>query len=201
MLVLFATSGSSYFRNSRTYFMAFNYAIGVTGAAMVRYIEPHNRWARFAGTVLAGGYSANFPLIMSLMSGNFGGFTKKTTLNAMVCQTHVPNLACILSSFSCTNKNIQSFIAYCTGNIIGPQLFFPNEAPTYNSGFLALMICLALGFGMCWVIRFYLMWENSRRDRLVSAEQVAAFDEARHGMMVNLTDMTDKEIPQFRYVY
>lgn len=67
--------------------MAFNYAIGVTGAAMVRYIEPHNRWARFAGTVLAGGYSANFPLIMSLMSGNFGGFTKKTTLNAMVCQT------------------------------------------------------------------------------------------------------------------
>lgn len=63
------------------------------------------------------------------------------------------------------------------------------------------MICLALGFTMCWVIRFYLMWENSRRDRLVSAEAVAAFDEARHGMMVNLTDMTDKEIPQFRYVY
>ncbi|OAQ60043.1 major facilitator superfamily transporter [Pochonia chlamydosporia 170] len=177
VLVLFATSGSSYFRNSRTYFMAFNYAIGVTGAAMVRYIDPHNRWARFAGTVLAGGYSANFPLIMSLMSGNFGGFTKKTTLNAM------------------------SFIAYCTGNIIGPQLFFEREAPTYQSGFLALMICLALGFVMCWVIRFYLMWENSRRDKVVSAEEVAAFDEARHGVMVNLTDMTDKEIPQFRYVY
>lgn len=28
--------------------------------------------------------SANFPLIMSLITANFGGFTKKTTLNAMV---------------------------------------------------------------------------------------------------------------------
>jgi hypothetical protein len=83
--VVFATTGSSYFRNSRTYFMAFNYAVGVTGAAMVRYISPTNRWARFAGSVMSGGFSANFPLIMSLMSGNFGGFTKKTTLNALVC--------------------------------------------------------------------------------------------------------------------
>ncbi|KAK2594721.1 hypothetical protein QQS21_007571 [Conoideocrella luteorostrata] len=177
VLVLFGTCGSSYFRNSRTYFMAFNLAIGVAGAAMVRYVPSDQKWTRFVGTVLAGGYAANFPLIMSLMSGNFGGFTKKTTLNAM------------------------SFIAYCAGNIIGPQLFFQNEAPTYQSGFLALMICLVIGFTMTWVIRFYLIWENRRRDKLVSAEEVAAFEEARHGVMVNLTDMTDKEIPQFRYVY
>ncbi|TWU72972.1 hypothetical protein ED733_003903 [Metarhizium rileyi] len=174
VLVGFSTCGSSYFPNTRTYFMAFNYAIGVSGAAMVRYMAPENRWGRFAGSVLAGGYSGNFPLNMSLMSGNFGGFTKKTTLNALC------------------------FIAYCAGNIIGPQLFFEREAPNYQSGFLALTICLALGFAMCWVIRFYLMWENRRRDRMVSAEAVAAFDEARHGVMVNLTDMTDKEIPQFR---
>ena len=82
--MIVGTSGSSYFNNSRTYFMAFNYLVGVAGAGMVRYLPTDMRWGRFAGTVLAGGYSANFPLIMSLMSGNFGGFTKKTTLNAIV---------------------------------------------------------------------------------------------------------------------
>lgn len=85
MLVLFATCGSGYFANSRTYFMAFNYVVGVAGAAMVRYVAAENKWARFVGTVLAGGYSGNFPLTVSLVSGNVGGFTKKATVNAMVC--------------------------------------------------------------------------------------------------------------------
>ena len=71
----------------------------------------------------------------------------------------------------------------------------------YQSGFLALLCCLIIGFAMCWVIRYYLLWENRRRDRVVSAEEVAAFYEATHGVMVNLTDRTDKEIPEFRYVY
>ncbi|KAG8405860.1 hypothetical protein J3459_020911 [Metarhizium acridum] len=97
--VLFATGGSSYFANSRTYFMAFNYAIGVTGAAMVRYTAPENRWARFAGSVLAGGYGGNFPLLMSLMSGNVGGFTKKTTVNAMVCFCPLSGLPGLLGGY------------------------------------------------------------------------------------------------------
>lgn len=64
--------------------MAFNLALAVTGAAMVRYISRGQKWARFAGTVLSASYAANFPLIMSLLSANFGGFTKKTTVNALV---------------------------------------------------------------------------------------------------------------------
>ncbi|KAG5986229.1 hypothetical protein E4U54_005538 [Claviceps lovelessii] len=84
ILVPLGTGGSSYFHNARTYFMAFNLALAVTGAAMVRYISRGQKWARFAGTVLSASYAANFPLIMSLLSANFGGFTKKTTVNALV---------------------------------------------------------------------------------------------------------------------
>ncbi|KAG6033304.1 hypothetical protein E4U41_006938 [Claviceps citrina] len=177
VLVLISTGGSSYFRNTRTYFMAFNLAIAIAGAAMVRYVPEDQKWTRFAGTVLSQAFAANFPLTMSLVSGNFGGFTKKTTVNAL------------------------AFAAYCLGNIIGPQLFFESEAPTYQSGFSALMVCLVVTFAMCWATRFYLMWENRRRDRLVGADEAIAFEEARQGVMVNLTDLTDKEIPQFRYVY
>ncbi|KAG5949166.1 hypothetical protein E4U53_006021 [Claviceps sorghi] len=177
VLVLITTGGCSYFRNSRTYFMSFNLALAISGAAMVRYIPEVHKWERFAGAVLSVSYSANFPITMSVLSGNCGGFTKKTTVNALV------------------------FITYCVGNIIGPQLFFEREEPTYQSGFLAFIVFLAIAFVVCWVIRFYLMWENRRRDRLVGADDVARFERERQGVMVNLSDMTDKQIPQFRYVY
>lgn len=83
-MVLLCTTGSTYLPNTRTYFMAFNYAVALVGAAMVRELPETQKWARFAGTCLLTGYSASFPLKMALMSGNFAGFTKKTTVNAMV---------------------------------------------------------------------------------------------------------------------
>lgn len=83
-LVLLSSIGSSYFKNTRTLWMAWNMSIGVCGAALVRYLPEANKWGRFVGTVLSGGYAANFPLMMAMLSGNFGGFTKKTTVNAVV---------------------------------------------------------------------------------------------------------------------
>lgn len=83
-MVLLCTTGSTYLPNTRTYFMAFNYAVALVGAAMVRELPESQKWARFAGTCLLTGYSASFPLKMALMSGNFAGFTKKTTVYAIV---------------------------------------------------------------------------------------------------------------------
>lgn len=64
--------------------MMWHFAVSLVGAALVRQLPQHNKWGRFAGACLSLAYSANFPLLMSLMSGNFGGFTKKTTVNALV---------------------------------------------------------------------------------------------------------------------
>ncbi|KAH7012470.1 uncharacterized protein B0I36DRAFT_369630 [Microdochium trichocladiopsis] len=108
-------------------------------------------------------------------TSNIGGFTKKTTSNAMI------------------------FIGYCAGNIIGPQLFFESEAPSYLSGFLAMMLCFGLGFAACVALRFYLPWQNRRRDRADGMHEIEA-NGAAHGSL-NLMDKTDKEIPQFRYLY
>lgn len=33
----------------------------------------------------------------------------------------------------------QCFVACCVGNIIGPQVFFADEAPSYPSGFAAIL--------------------------------------------------------------
>ena len=89
----------------------------------------------------------------------------------------------------------QIFIAYCAGNIIGPQLFFEDEAPSYPSGFLSMLICFGVAFVTCFILRFYLVWVNKRRD-----QEATPADEEDAGD-VNLADKTVKEIQRFRYVY
>lgn len=49
VFVIVGTVGSTYFRNARTCFMAFNLAVALTGAIMIREISAANIWARFAG--------------------------------------------------------------------------------------------------------------------------------------------------------
>lgn len=68
--------------------MMLSFAVALIGAVLVRQLPEHDKWGRYVGTCLMGANSASFPLLMSMMSGNIGGFTKKTTVNAMV--TFIP---------------------------------------------------------------------------------------------------------------
>jgi hypothetical protein len=89
------------------------------------------------------------------------------------------------------------FIAYCLGNIIGPQLFMAKESPVYQTGFLSIMICYGIGICACFTLRFYLIWLNEKRERL--GEGDACRDD---GDVANaFVDKTDKEEKTFRYVY
>lgn len=102
VFVIVGTFGSSYFKNARTYFMAWNLAISLVGAVMVREVDAADIWTRFAGYCLCLAYSANFPLVLSINSSNVGGFTKKNTANAMVCphyraQQIMPYTICMLT--------------------------------------------------------------------------------------------------------
>jgi hypothetical protein len=96
---------------------------------------------------------------------------------------------------------LQSFIAYCAGNIIGPQLFFEREAPSYDSGFIALMVCQAACFMLCLMFRFYLMWNNRIREQQNETTSAAETSDMRTDTIMAMMDKTDKEIDHFRYVY
>jgi hypothetical protein len=85
VFVIIGTAGSTYFKNARTYFMAWNLAVALVGAVMIREVDPTQIWTRFMGYCLCIAFSANFPMVLSMSSGNIGGFTKKNTANAMVC--------------------------------------------------------------------------------------------------------------------
>lgn len=95
------------------------------------------------------------------------------------------------------------FIAYCGGNVIGPQLFFADEAgKNYPSAFLAIIICLSYCLILVVVFRYCLIMENKRRDRVSQSGDKATVVGGVHGeFLVNLLDKTDRELPQFRYIY
>ncbi|KAI1207536.1 putative allantoate permease [Annulohypoxylon truncatum] len=113
----------------------------VIGSALIgkRSSIPHG--VSLFGYFLLSTGPAALPLLLSLIQSNYRGVTKKMTMTALL------------------------FIAYCTGNIVGPQLFISSEEPTYDTAFRAIMICYALVVCLAALLRFYLQFVNTRRQR------------------------------------
>ncbi|KAL2678814.1 hypothetical protein Neosp_009565 [[Neocosmospora] mangrovei] len=172
LAVIIATVGSTYIKNSRTYFMVAIYAVGIAGSVMVQKINPEHIWARFFGFCLCVSFVGNFPMIFAMSTANFAGFTKKATVNAAI------------------------FVAYCAANIASPQLFKASEAPNYESGFTACIICLSASAILSGVLRFYLILENKKRDQQYGIPET---NPEEVDLAQNLADKTDAELPEFRY--
>lgn len=164
----------------------------VVGSSLI-YVRPKTSAGMqlFGYFLLSTGPGA-IPLLMSLVGANYKGVTKKMTMTALL------------------------FIAYCAGNIAGPQFFRATEAPHYNTAFRAILICYCLVIGLATVLRCYLQWLNAKREReegikgnAGSAGMLAgkATDQADQATTVaeidlraeNLDDVTDWETLGFRY--
>ncbi|KAL9027280.1 MAG: hypothetical protein Q9196_004171 [Gyalolechia fulgens] len=104
------------------------------------------------GYTLIGFFGPCVSLIISIGMANVAGATKKSFTAAAI------------------------FVAYCVGNIVGPQLI---KTPTLNRHYPGLWLGL-------------IIWENTRRDQLPQ-------DEAERDAFA-FRDLTDKENPYFRYV-
>ena len=95
------------FRGLRCYWMIITLLVSLIGILLMRQLPTEKKWGRLVGVWLVSVFGAGWPLSLSLVSSNFAGFTKKSTVTAIL------------------------FIGYCVGNIAGPQLFKTNEAPKY----------------------------------------------------------------------
>ncbi|PNP78583.1 hypothetical protein FNYG_08062 [Fusarium nygamai] len=174
-ILAFFALGSTYlcsrFSGYRTIIGACLSLISLAGSLLVRYGP--NQGSRLFGLWIFVAFAAGFPISLSMVASNVAGFTKKSVASAMM------------------------FMAYTTGNIIGPFLFFAREAPEYSSGFLATTICFGISTVTMIVLRFVLIAENKRRDRL---QQTSAGlqDDTEH---LEISDITDRKNLNFRYVY
>lgn len=138
----------------------------VVGSAII-YAEGPPQGVKLLGYYLLSTGPAALPLCMSLVGVNYKGETKKMTMTAIL------------------------FVAYCAGNIAGPQFFRASEEPRYPTAFRAIMVCYALVLLMAMGLRTYLVYENRRRERLVlcSNVEIADIDE----------ELTDQNSPGFIY--
>ncbi|KAL2128522.1 hypothetical protein VTI74DRAFT_9082 [Chaetomium olivicolor] len=113
-------------------------------------------------------------LALSMVSRNIAGQTKKSVVVAL------------------------NFIIWSTGNAIGPQVFLTWDGPRYFIAFATHLGCYSLLVIVIVGLRFYLVRENKKRDALAAA----GVSEAKDDRMVHaFEDLTDKENPNFRYVY
>lgn len=60
-----------------------------------------------------------------------------------------------------------------------------------------MIICFAFGIVVCIAYRLYIIYANKQRDKARKGAGAGGAAE----LMLNLMDKTDRQIPQFRYVY
>ncbi|KAK1992901.1 MFS general substrate transporter [Colletotrichum falcatum] len=158
-------------RNLRVLMLAACCLPVVAGCALIWRSE----WTRHAaapvvGYSLTGFFGAVVSLVISLGMSNVAGHTKKSFVAATV------------------------FVAYCVGNVVGPQLVRSQSRarhyPELWTGLIACyVVCLLAAAALYRILRA----ENRRRDAL-------PVDEDERAKMA-FQDLTDKENPYFRYVY
>ncbi|KAI0474424.1 major facilitator superfamily domain-containing protein [Xylaria cf. heliscus] len=124
---------------------------------------------------LTGSYQASFVISLSVIISNTGGQSKKMIVGGMI------------------------WLGACVGNIAGPFFYKSEQAPRYTLGIGSLLVANFIELGIFFVLRYSFMWENKRKEK--QREQMR-----RDGTLESLNDtafqdLTDKENPNFEYVY
>ncbi|OJJ42741.1 hypothetical protein ASPZODRAFT_76411 [Penicilliopsis zonata CBS 506.65] len=161
----------------RCYAMVFTLLVSLLGILLMRQLPAEHKWGRLVGVWLVSVFGAGWPLSLSLISSNVAGFTKKSTVTAIL------------------------FIGYCVGNIAGPQLFSSSQAPTYYGAFAAILACFCIGIVDVLLLRGYMVWENRRRDK-AQGKVIEPESDAPAGFTMDdgcIMDISDWQNESYRY--
>ncbi|KAK4921797.1 hypothetical protein LTR66_016644 [Elasticomyces elasticus] len=173
VLAIMAVTASR-FGFSRLLLMACTCALSLVGMVLVYALNHDEPYGRLTGTYLAAVFASNTPMSLSLIASNVGGFTKKATVNAML------------------------FVAYSTGNIVGPQLYLGTQAPSYTTGVRSTISGFCLGIFFLGILLVYYVLENQERAKQGDPETEAGAEE---DILQTSIHNTDKGNLKFRYVF
>ena len=138
--------GSGYlagkFKNSRAILMFCGNVICIIAAATLTYIPNGNSWGKVVAYWFTLCQSVGFSLSLVMISANFGGYTKRTTVNAI------------------------TFVGYCVGFIAGPHVILDSESKIgYPTATKAMMACYVVKTSLHAILGFYMWYWNRRWDR------------------------------------
>ncbi|KAK9475933.1 major facilitator superfamily domain-containing protein [Lipomyces japonicus] len=165
----FATYAVSYV-GERALMVAIITLPSVLGAGLLLGLPDHYKVGKLFGVYLLNFCPAMLPIIYSWGAANTAGYTKRTMRNAL------------------------TLMAFCIGNIIGPQMFKEQDSPKYNPAKIALIVTMSAVVVLSLALRQLVCWENNKRDKETkSTEEYLENSE--------FLDLTDIENSGFRYSY
>ncbi|EFX06143.1 major facilitator superfamily transporter [Grosmannia clavigera kw1407] len=141
----------------------------IAGCTLIwRAAWTHRAAAPVVGYTITGTFGAVVSLVITIGMSNVAGHTKKSFMAASI------------------------FVAYCVGNIIGPQLIrTQTKMSHYPELWTGLIICYCICIAAAAALYVVLWRENRRRD----ARPVDEMERAK----LAFQDLTDRENPYFRY--
>lgn len=125
---------------------------------------------------LTGSYQASFVLSLSLITSNTGGQSKKMIVSGMI------------------------WFGACIGNIASPFFYKTNQAPSYRLGIGSLLTANCIEVLLFVVLRYAFIMENKYKQRLREDLNGSGSDTTALNSTA-FRDMTDKQNPNFVYVY
>ena len=126
------------------------------------WLPADNKAGLLAGNFLTNTVGASMPLFYSWAAGNYGGNTKKSTMNAVV------------------------LVSFAVGNMIGPETFRDSDAPQYIPAKITIVGVLLFSIVAILALDAMYLLENRRRDREGLVETRHDFE------FLDLTDKENK---------
>ncbi|KAH8811007.1 major facilitator superfamily domain-containing protein [Xylogone sp. PMI_703] len=155
------------FNNARYLSIIICALISITGTLICLVAPRNDRGLLFAGIFLVAVQVAAGGLAVSLAASNVAGHTKKATVSAT------------------------TFVGYCVGNVVGPEIFGASPGPEYRAGFIGSCICLCCVVVIATLTYIMLRRENTKRNKRVGGHpSLRTIDE----------DFSDMQNQHFRYV-
>lgn len=143
--------------------------LSILGILLIAFLPKSMPVGRLIGFYFTQASPTPFVALLSLISTNVAGWTKKTTVGAIY------------------------FISYCVGNIIGPQAFQDKDKPDYRPAQITIIVCWCLGLLDMLFIYFWCRRENARKARVRAEPGYRKIDGQE------FYDLTDRENPEFVY--
>ncbi|GAB7325541.1 hypothetical protein MBLNU13_g09544t1 [Cladosporium sp. NU13] len=163
--------------NSRTLVSAI-FMVPTIAGALGFLLAPDDAYiGRLICFYLTGSYQASFVICLSLITSNTGGQSKKMIVSGMI------------------------WLGACVGNIASPFFYRTEQAPTYQLGIGSILVANCIELALFFVLRYSFKWENKRKEQQRAALRNAGDGTADELNATAFNDLTDKENPNFEYVY
>ncbi|KAG4418625.1 hypothetical protein IFR04_008250 [Cadophora malorum] len=165
-------------KNSRTLICAL-FMLPTIAGALGFLLAPTTAYVgRLICFYLTGSYQASFVLSLSLVTSNTGGQSKKMIVSGMI------------------------WFGACVGNIVSPFFYKTEQAPKYPLGIGSLLVANFIELALFFVFRYAFIWENKKKEKRRAELRESGVLEGDDNLNATaFGDMTDKENPNFEYVY